>query len=138
MRTTSSAALVRRAGVALLLATLTHTASYAQSPDPAAPTVAADGRLFETFKTRLKLTPEQEEQIRPILQDETGKLRAIRDKYEGQTSRRAKRSMLKDAKGVRDDARKRIEPLLTEEQKAEWKKLREEMRERARVELKRR
>ena len=97
------------------------------------------GRAWlETVKSRLKLTPEQEASIRPILEEEVGKLKALREKYEGQTSRKAKRAKLKDAKAIQSDAQNRINPLLTDEQKAEWKKLRDEMKARAKEEKQKR
>lgn len=116
----------------LLSTPLAAQDAQAVAPQP------GEGAWLETVKSRLKLTPEQAANIRPILEEEVGKLKALREKYEGQTSRKAKRAKLKDAKAIQSDAQNRINPLLTDEQKAEWKKLRDEMKAKAKEEMKRR
>ena len=67
--------------------------------------------------------------IRPILLEEVGTLRDIRAKYEGQTSRRSRRKMLRELRGVQQSIEKRIHPILTKQQQAEWKKIRQERRD---------
>ena len=57
--------------------------------------------MIEEAKSRLKLTPEQKPQLKPIVEDRNQKLKAIRDKYAGDSSRRAKRAMFKEAQPIR-------------------------------------
>ncbi len=123
----------------ILTLLLAGSRAVAQAQDPqAAATATADGSRWEAIKTRLKLTPDQEARIRPILQEEAGKLKAVGQKYEGQTSRKAKKAKMKEAKAIQSDAQTRINPLLTEEQQAEWKKMRDEAKARAKEEMKKR
>ena len=83
----------------------------------------------EELKARLALTPEQETAIKPLAEQRLSALEALSAKYAGNTSRSARRSMMKEAKGIQDAYVAKVEPLLNDQQKAEWKKIREEMRE---------
>jgi hypothetical protein len=84
-----------------------------------------------TAKARLNLTPQQEEQLRPLLKDESDKMRAIQDKY-GITptpeGRRAKHEEMSDA---RRDFRTKVSTVLTPEQLTEWDRIRAEAMTRA-------
>jgi Spy/CpxP family protein refolding chaperone len=95
---------------------------------PMLPAQTEAPRRVEQFQTRLNLTPEQVAQIRPILEEEAAKLREIRAKYEGSTTRRDRARMLRELRDVQQSIEKRITPILTKEQQAEWKKIREERR----------
>jgi Spy/CpxP family protein refolding chaperone len=101
--------------------TLLPAPASAQDPPPAR-------ERLEEYGKRLNLTPEQREKIRPILEAELSRVREIRDKYQTET-RRERRQMLRELRAVQEDIQKQIEPILTKEQKAEWKKIREERRE---------
>jgi Spy/CpxP family protein refolding chaperone len=93
------------------------------------PDAQEPGTRLEEYQQRLNLTPSQIEQIRPILEDEAAKLREIRSKHQGDTSRRGRRSLLRELRAVQQDAQTRIDPLLTPQQRAEWTKLRAERRD---------
>ncbi len=112
--------------VSLMLA-MSGTAAAAQmtAPDPAVIQAAV-----EEAKARLKLTPEQEAQLKPLVEERTDKLKAIRDKHVGDTSRRAKREMYREARPVLDDYQAKVRAILTDEQEAEWEKMRAEALER--------
>ena len=86
--------------------------------------------VVEEAKARLKLTPAQEAQLKPLVQDRNQKLKAIRDKYAGQSSRRAKRAMFKEAQPVVENYQARVRTILNDEQEAEWEKMRAEAKER--------
>ena len=90
------------------------------------------GKKLQEFQRRMSLTPEQTGQIRPILRDQAAKVREIRAKFQSDRSRRGRRNLQPELRRVRQDARQRIEPLLTPDQKADWAKLRAERRERRR------
>ena len=92
--------------------------------------------VVEEAKARLKLTPEQEAQLKPLVQDRNQKLKAIRDKYAGQSSRRAKRAMFKEAQPVVENYQARVRTILNDEQEAEWEKMRAEAKERFREQYK--
>lgn len=93
-------------------------------------TTAAEMReqRAEELKERLKLTAEQAAQIKPLVEARRAQMEEIRAKYAGDPSRRAKREMAREAKAAAQDFNKKLEPILTDEQEAEWKKIREEAR----------
>jgi hypothetical protein len=85
---------------------------------------------LEEIKDRLALTPEQIEQVRPVLTEEAQKLRALRDRYEGgNQSRRSRRGMVRELRDIRSDAEKKLTRILSKSQMDELKKLREQWRE---------
>ena len=73
---------------------------------------------------------EAKAQLKPLVQDRNQKLKAIRDKYAGQSSRRAKRAMFKEAQPVVENYQARVRTILNDEQEAEWEKMRAEAKER--------
>ena len=93
---------------------------------------------IEELKARLNLTPDQEAQLAPLMQERNAKLKALRDGSGGDTSRRARRAMLQKAKGIQDDFNKQVEPILDEEQMKEWQAIRAEMRSKAKERLRNR
>jgi Spy/CpxP family protein refolding chaperone len=95
---------------------------------PALPAQQEAPRRVEQLQNRLQLTPEQVQKIRPILEEEAEKLREIRAKYQGSTDRRSRAKMLRELQDVQQSIERRITPILTKEQQAEWKKIREERR----------
>lgn len=100
-------------------------ASQAPPIDPA--TVQA---AIEEAKARLKLTPEQEAQLKPLIEERTARLKAIRDKHAGDDSRRARREMYREARPVAEDYQAKVRAILDDEQEAEWDRMRAEARER--------
>jgi Spy/CpxP family protein refolding chaperone len=90
---------------------------------------------LEQIKERLTLTPEQVEQVRPIVSDEMQKLKALREKGSGGGSRRDRMKMAREFKRIQDETDDRLKKVLSKEQMNELKKLREErkqeLRERA-------
>lgn len=84
---------------------------------------------MEQLQQRLNLSEDQRARIRPILSEEATKLRDIRAKYEGQDARRSRLSRLREMRGVEQDLEKRVTPLLTKQQQAERKKIRQERRD---------
>ena len=113
--------------VVATLAILAASMALAQAPavDP-----SAIQAVVEEARVRLKLTTEQEAQLKPLVQDRNQKLKAIRDKYAGQSSRRAKRAMFKEAQPVVENYQARVRTILNDEQEAEWEKMRAEAKER--------
>ena len=71
-------------------AVLMLASSYACAATPDTEVVRA---AMEEAKARLKLTPDQEVQLKPVIEERTAKLKAIREKHAGDSSRSAKRAM---------------------------------------------
>ena len=86
-------------------------------------------KRIQELKERLKLTPEQEEKIRPLVQEEREKIQAIRQKYAGDTSRKARTDMMQEMKPVRQHFQQEVQKILTPDQMKEWAKMRQEMKE---------
>jgi hypothetical protein len=126
---------IRRTSAVLLaaLAFLGAAGSTAQTlqGDPAAFQAAID-----EAKARLKLTPEQEAQLKPLMQDRNAELKAIRDKYAGDDSRRARRAMFNEARPVVENYQARVRTILNDSQYVEWEKMRAEARERLKQQYK--
>lgn len=76
--------------------------------------MSADRDLARMTK-RLSLTQDQQTQIKPILEDRDQQLNQLwQDTSMSKTDRRAK------SKGIRDDAKSKIDPILNDEQKAKF------------------
>jgi Spy/CpxP family protein refolding chaperone len=97
-----------------------------------APSAEEIQQRLEAAKARLNLTPEQEQRLRPIVEEEAKELRAIAQRYDGTASRQEKRTALQEARALQRDARARLEGILTPEQLGEWDEMRAEARERLR------
>jgi hypothetical protein len=105
----------------------------AQTPDAQTPAVPDQARQrLEQIKERLKLTPEQVEQVRPIIADEMQKLKALRDSSSGGGSRRDRMKMARELKRIQGDADDQLKKVLSKEQMNELKKIREERRQQLR------
>ncbi|MGJ5817472.1 hypothetical protein [Paludibaculum fermentans] len=87
---------------------------------------------LQQIKDRLKLTPEQSEQVRPIVTEEFQQLKAIRDKHSGDSNRRGKLKMAREMRDVQSDTDKKLGKVLSKEQMEELKKMREEWRQQMR------
>ena len=74
-----------------------------------------------TVAQELDLTKDQKQQLKPILQEEARKLKALRT--ETGLSRQQKRQKLQE---IRQDMVAKVKPILTPEQLDKWQKLRGE------------
>ena len=85
---------------------------------------------FEEMKQDLKLTPEQEARIKPILADNVKKLSAMRDKYQGKTAGDPQKweGMREEMQTIRQQADEQLAKVLTPAQFDQWNKLRAEAR----------
>jgi periplasmic protein CpxP/Spy len=108
-----------------------------------APPVYAEGKYeemaqqtFEEASQRLKLSPDQQAQIKPLFDARNSKLKEIHDKYAsaGDTSRRAKRSAFQEAKSAQDAFNSKVKPILSPEQQTELDKMRKEARDKMKEE----
>ncbi|HWQ56697.1 MAG TPA: hypothetical protein VN442_23625 [Bryobacteraceae bacterium] len=88
----------------------------------------ARGRLRQ-LQERLQLTPEQVEQVRPVLAEEAQKLKAVREKRgEEAQGRRARVKMGREVRGIRGETDEKLSKILSKKQMDELKKVREEWR----------
>jgi hypothetical protein len=131
-------------GALLIVAmTLTRPAAAATLQDPTnnagqqqQQMERAKQRLQEV-KDRLQLTPEQTDQIRPILMEEFQKLKAMRDKYgdgdgNGSQRPRTRMKMGRELKSIQSETDDKLRTILSKQQMEELKKIREEWREQMR------
>lgn len=105
----------------LALGLFATTPMVAQRPDSA----EVKERLDKISK-ELALTPQQKDQIKPILQQEVADLRAVKEKHKGDASAAGKESAKKEAWAVHQKYSPQLNAVLTPEQQAKWKKMKEE------------
>ena len=89
-------------------------------------------RHMEKAAERLKLSDEQRQQLRPLVEEHVAKAKAIRDKYPAEVPREQKRQMSEEMHAVREEYDGKVRAVLTEEQRVEWDKMRAEHRDRMR------
>jgi hypothetical protein len=107
--------------------------TLAQQAGRPAPSPEMQQRIAQA-KARLQLTPEQEPQLRALLEEEGGKLRALQQKYVGDDSAQAHSAKRQEARAIQQDFRGKLQAVLTPQQLSEWDQMarerRAEMRER--------
>jgi hypothetical protein len=116
-----------------LLFVLVAAASIATPSIPSAAEPSdAQRQAIETkvqdLRERLALTPEQEQQLVPLLEARNAKLQELFANRDPDASRREKRALLNEAKAIQDDFDKQIAPILTKEQMKQWQEFRKEAR----------
>ncbi|HKE94231.1 MAG TPA: hypothetical protein VKB34_08010 [Povalibacter sp.] len=110
--------------LAVLLAAGTFgLASHAACADAPAAQMSID-----ELSSRLHLTPEQQSKIAPLAAQRKTKLEEIHGKMSSATSRQDKHALMQQAKQAQDEFTKGVNPILTQDQQAEWKKMRDEAR----------
>jgi hypothetical protein len=112
--------------LATLLATvlLCLTVPAVMADQPNAPQMS-----MEELKSRLNLTPEQQSKIQPHADTRNEKFKQAHDKMTAAASKHDKRAAMHEAKLAQDDFVRNVEPILTPDQQAEWKKMRTEARD---------
>lgn len=84
---------------------------------------------IDVVRNRLNLTPEQEATLRPLFQQREQQIYETRARLESAPSSGAKRDVLKGAKADAQAFNTRVEGVLDAGQRAEWRELRDETRE---------
>ena len=105
---------------------------------PAADRSGQVSERIEQLKARLKLTPEEVDKLKPIVQEEVKEMRSVRDRMGADTSRRGKATMLREMQAVQKKYEPQIGAVLTPEQKQEWKQIKEERKQKLQEERKKR
>jgi Skp family chaperone for outer membrane proteins len=84
---------------------------------------------IDVVRARLNLTADQEAKLRPLFQKRAGEIQATRATLEQASSEAGKRAVLRDAKSQAQSFNSEVESVLNKEQKAEWREMRDETRE---------
>ncbi len=113
---------------------LTFSSAKAENTTPKIPFKSVDDQMT-MLTEKLKLTPEQESEVRPIIQDFSEKRQALFQKYQGK-GRGAYRDLFSEAKTLNEEMKSKLKPILTTDQIEAYTKLREEQRSEMREELK--
>lgn len=100
------------------------------------PAAAADARgelpgqiVMEEMAARLDLTADQQARIAPALQTRNEGLKALAGRLEADAPRREKLKLVREGRSIQQVFVAAVTPVLTQEQNAEWKKMREDTRE---------
>ena len=93
---------------------------------------------MDELSSRLHLTPEQQDKIKPLAEQRHARLDDIHGRMSTAASRRDKFSLMQEAKQAQDEFVAGVEPLLTAEQQGEWKQMRDEAREQMKTRLRER
>ena len=93
---------------------------------------------MDELSSRLHLTPEQQDKIKPLAEQRRARLEDIHGRMSTAASRRDKFSLMQEAKQAQDEFVAGVEPLLTAEQQGEWKQMRDEAREQMKTRLRER
>lgn len=84
---------------------------------------------IDVVRNRLHLTPEQETKLTPLFREREQQLRQSRSKLELAASQTEKRGVLRAARSEAQAFNTQVESLLDASQRAEWRELRDETRE---------
>jgi Spy/CpxP family protein refolding chaperone len=104
------------------------SAPQASQQQSAAPGGKAVEHRFATMVSRLKLTPDQADKIKPILEEQSTKMLAMRQQGTGTPTSETRAQM----RQLHEDTNQKIAAILTEDQKAEYAKMQAEQRGRMR------
>jgi hypothetical protein len=110
-------------------------APQADAPPELVPAAEAQQRI-DAAKANLRLKPEQQSQVRGLLEDGANRMRAIQAKYVGDDSAAARGAKLRELRAVQHDFRGQLSTILTPEQMLHWDLMRDEVRQYAREHLK--
>ncbi len=108
------------------------TAIFSVTPARAQQPQQDPRQRVEQLAGRLKLTPDQKEKVVPIFAEEMRQLQELRQQNQGSDSRRGRRKMAREFKDIRAETDKKLKNVLSADQMAELKKIREERREQMR------
>ncbi|HTF64720.1 MAG TPA: hypothetical protein VK638_18730, partial [Edaphobacter sp.] len=94
------------------------------SSSPAKKQSLSPDEVVDTMAAKLNLSDEQKGKLKPIIEDRQQKLQTLRS----DTSSRPMQKLRK-MKGVLDESDKKIEAVLTDEQKKQYSQMKDQMRE---------
>ncbi len=89
-----------------------------------------DNRVTD-YTTRLELTEEQVDEIKPILEEASRERKGILEQIKKSSKKSEQRRLAKDLKRVEKGIDTQLAKVLTEEQSAEWSRIKEEVKEKA-------
>ena len=106
----------------LLLIAAAPSISNARGPHGEGPSAE---RMLGHLQYRLKLTPEQMEQVRPVVAEESAKMQELKAEHQ-RKMRELRGEFRKEMKAHHDRIGERLNEVLTAEQKEEYRKMQEE------------
>ncbi|NLC70187.1 MAG: periplasmic heavy metal sensor [Desulfuromonadaceae bacterium] len=106
----------------LLLVAAAPSISEARGPHGEGP---SEERMLGHLQYRLKLTPEQMEKVRPVVQEESAKMMELKAEHH-KKMREMRGEFRKEMKARHDRMGERLNDILTPEQKEEYRKMKEE------------
>lgn len=106
----------------LMMIALVPSVSEARGPHGEGP---SEERILGHLQYRLKLTPEQMEKVRPIVQDESTKMKALKAEHHKKVAE-SRAEFRKEMDAHRNRMGERLNDILTPEQKEEYRKMNEE------------
>ena len=121
--------------VAFILFVSPSARAQTQTPQMSAEEIQA---RLDQAKARLNLTDDQVAAIKPLIQQEAEKLRALRARYGDSMSRRDKVQLLREAKTIQSSFNDGMEQILTPDQMPVWKEMQAEARAKLKEEYQRR
>jgi Spy/CpxP family protein refolding chaperone len=110
--------------LAIALFTAVPAVAQEQHGDSAARAAQVKERLAKISRD-LNLTPQQVDQLRPIVQQEVAELRALREKHKGDKSTATRKAVGQEMKEIQARYEPQISAVLTPEQQAQWKQMKE-------------
>jgi len=119
--------------IPLTLMLLASQLAYAQA-DPSPETIAERRELLidnmEQIRIRLRLSDEQDEQMRVILKGNVEKTRAVMQEHDivpgAELSFSQKTSLARDLRPIKKESEKKLKAILSSDQMKEFKKIRKE------------
>lgn len=84
---------------------------------------------MDELSSRLQLTADQQSKIQPLMEARRAKLESAHSKMASADSRHDKRAAMKEAKAAQDEFVRNVNPILNEDQQAQWEKMRAAARE---------
>lgn len=116
----------------LALAAMVPLVALAQAPRSPGQTRMAEGRL-ERLTEQLKLTVEQKEKVKPLLEDEMQRMRELRA-----DSSLDRQGMMDGMKRIREESRERVRTVLTDEHKHKFDRMEQDQQNRMRERMRNR
>ncbi|GBC63289.1 hypothetical protein DENIS_4283 [Desulfonema ishimotonii] len=92
-------------------------------------------QIVSEMKTRLSLTDDQAEKILPVIESQTEKGQALFEKARSQ-GREGRKAMRSEMQALARDTEEQLSAILTDDQMTEYKKMREEQRQKMRQRMK--
>ena len=130
----SANTLTRKALLLTLGGILTATLGFSQGPPQGRGGRGGGGfgpQMLERLQTELKLSDEQMDKLKPILDENAEKMGKLREKFmSGERTPESREAMFAERQKMQEEMNKKVAEVLTKEQMEGWEKMQQQMRER--------